>query len=132
MHQSAAVTSTQGRNTLTGTSLQRVLGRHEHGLFAALLPLLPLLRLSARAVALLLSVLLEAALTRLLAPRRVGHGVVVVALDLLAPRGLVRAPPPGLDGFLRRLGRDQAVAPIANQVLPPGLDERLPHSKPVF
>src|SRR5271166_3332173 len=34
--------------------------------------------------------------------------------------------------FTRRLGRDQAIASVANQILPTGLDECLPHSKPVF
>src|SRR5262245_7742710 len=100
----STVQATRG-NTLTGMSLQRVLGRHEHRLFAALLPLLPLLRLSARAVALLLAVLLESALTRLFAPRRVGHGVVVVVVVVALYR-TVCLPPSGLDRFLRRLGRD--------------------------
>jgi hypothetical protein len=71
-----------------------VLSRREHGLLAAYLPLLPLLRLPAWAVALLLSMLLEATFARLLASGRVRHSVVVVALDLFLPGGLVRPPPP--------------------------------------
>src|SRR5438105_2949370 len=37
-----------------------------------------------------------------------------------------------LDRFFRRLGRNQAIAARADEILPHGLDERLPHSKPVF
>jgi hypothetical protein len=59
------------------------------------------------------------ALARLLALGRVGNGMVVVVVGL---GGTVGLPPPGLDGFLRRVGRDQAVAPGADKVLPSGLD----------
>src|SRR5437016_1133159 len=47
----------------------------------------------------------QASLAGLLAPGRVGHRVVVVALG-----GLVRLAAPGLDGLPRRLGWDEAVA----------------------
>jgi hypothetical protein len=40
--------------------------------------------------------------------------------------------PASLDGFLRRLSGDQAIAAVANQVLPPGLNECLPHGKPII
>src|SRR5947209_4614857 len=66
----------------------------------------------------------QATLAGFLALRRVGHRMVVV-------RG-VHPPPPGLDGFFRWLRRDQTIAPVSNQVLPPGLDECLPHGKPVL
>jgi hypothetical protein len=38
-----------------------------------------------------------------------------------------RPPPPRLDGLLRRLGWDQAIAAAADQVLPPGLDQTYRH-----
>jgi hypothetical protein len=43
--------------------------------------------------------------------------VVLVALD----RPL-SVPPPFLQCFLRRLSRDQAIAAVADQILPPDLD----------
>src|SRR5262249_5091362 len=60
----------------------------------------------------------------LLALCRVGDAVVVIRV--------IGPAPARLDGFLRRLRRDQAITTRANKVLPPGLEECLPHSKPVF
>jgi hypothetical protein len=53
--------------------------------------------------------LLETTLVRLLAAGRVGHGVVIVAFHVLTAPRVVGTPPSRLDGFLRRLGRDEAV-----------------------
>src|SRR5262249_7069735 len=52
--------------------------------------------------------------------RRVRHRVVVVAAG-----GFVGPTPSLLDGFFRRVGPNQAVTPVPNQVPPPSLDERL-------
>src|SRR5262249_5279301 len=101
-----------------GTRGRRHPDRDKRGSLAVLLPLLPLVRRPTRAVALLLSVSLEATFARLLAPGRVSHGVVVVALDLLAPRRLIRTSSPGFDRFLWRLGRDETIATSPDQILP--------------
>ena len=51
---------------------------------------------------------------------------------MVAVHLLIRPPSPRLDGFLLRLGRDEAVAARADEILPAGLDECLPRGKPVF
>src|SRR5437868_3265125 len=66
----------------------------------------------------------QAPLPSLLAPGRIGDAVVVVRV--------VRPLPPCPDRLFRRLSRDQAIAARADEVLPPGLEERLPHGKPVL
>src|SRR5690242_12589387 len=71
---------------------------------ALLLALPPVLRFSPRPV----TPVWQAALSRLLALGRVGDGVVVVRL--------VGPPPARLDGFLRRLSRDETVAAVADEV----------------
>jgi hypothetical protein len=53
--------------------------------------------------------------------------MIVVAFD-----HPVRLPAALLKGFLGRLSRDRAIAAGADQILSAGLDERLPHDKPVF
>ena len=53
--------------------------------------------------------------------RRVRHRVVMV----------VRPLPPAFNRSLRRLGRDQSVAP-ADQIAPPRLDQGLPHLEVVL
>src|ERR1700722_16012401 len=57
---------------------------------------------------------------------RVDDGVVVVAFDI--PLGL---PPPLLQRLLRRVGGNQAVAPVPDQVCPLGFKQRFPHGEPV-
>jgi hypothetical protein len=59
----------------------------------------------------------------------VGEAVVMVVVSL---DRLVSPPPTRLDRFLGRLGRYQAVTAVADQILPPGLDECLPHVEPVL
>ena len=66
----------------------------------------------------------HAALTGLLAPRRVGDRVIVVT-------DLVRLRPPGLDGLLG-VRRDQAVALAADKVSSTRLDQGLTHGEPVL
>jgi hypothetical protein len=75
--------------------------------------LLPLLRLPAWAVALLLSVLLEATFAWLLALGRVGDGVVV-AFPLGSPVSPLLA---SLQNLLRRQGGNEAVTAVAGKVL---------------
>src|SRR5262245_9857124 len=68
---------------------------------------------------------LQAALTGDLALGWVGDGVVVVRV--------VRPPAPRLNGLLGRLSRNETVAAVPDQIiLVSGLDERLPHGKPVL
>src|SRR5262249_12902639 len=76
-------------------------------------PVLAVRRLPPRPVALVR----QPSLPRLLAFRRVGNGVVMVRV--------ISPTPARLDRFLRRLCRDQSLAP-ADQVLPLRLDQRLP------
>jgi hypothetical protein len=52
--------------------------------------------------------------------------VAVVALRLIAARGLVGAAASGFDRLLWRLGRDEAIATSPDQVLPPSLDQGFP------
>jgi hypothetical protein len=55
---------------------------------------------------------------------RVGDAMVMVRL--------IGPAPVGRDGLLRRVSGDQAFAARADEVLPPGLDQRCPDNKPVF
>src|SRR5262245_19201102 len=84
------------------------------GASAFLVPFLPLRGFSPRSVAGRLR-WPGPAFAGLLALGRIRDGVVVVA-------GLVRLPSSGFDGFLRRVRRDESVAP-ADQVGPLRLDE---------
>src|SRR5262249_15541942 len=63
-------------------------------------------------------------LAGLLALGRVGDGVVMVRV--IGPSSA------RLEGFLLRVGRDQAIAARADEVLPARLDQGFPHGKPVF
>gem|GEM_PF-4335083 len=58
------------------------------------------------------------ALPGLLALGRIGDGVVVVALD-----GSLGLPPTLLQRLLRRVGRDQTIAPVTDQVGSLGFDQ---------
>src|SRR5260370_38455780 len=81
--------------------------------FALFLPLAPQLRLPPRPVALIG----QAALAGSLALGRIGDRVVMVRV--------ISPAPPRLDGFLRRLSRDQGIAARTDQVLAAGLLPRL-------
>ncbi len=69
----------------------------------------------------------QAALADRLALRRVGDRMIVVTLS-----NLIRPLPSSLNRRLRRLTRDQAVAPVPDEVAPPGLEQRLPHHEVVL
>src|SRR4051794_395661 len=83
--------------------------RARAGAAALLLALLVLAarRLSSRAVARIR----QAAFANRLTLRRVCHGMVMVITGRL-----VRPPPSGLDGLFRRVGRDEAIAAVADEV----------------
>src|SRR5436189_2431199 len=88
--------------------------------FPFALPVPAVRRLPPRPVA----VVRQAPLPRLLALCRVGDAVVMVRV--------IGTTPARLDGFLRRLSRDQAIAARVNKILPPAFDQRLPHGKPAL
>src|SRR2546426_1604901 len=81
------------------------------------LPVLATARPSPRSVALVR----QAPLPRTFALARVSDGVVMVRV--------IGPATARLDGFLRRLGRDETVASVADQVRPAGLDECFPHGQ---
>jgi hypothetical protein len=56
----------------------------------------------------------------------------VVAFRLVAARCSVGLPASRFKRFLRRVGRDQAIAARADEVLPAGLDQGFPHREPVL
>src|SRR5262245_60199509 len=109
------------------------LGRHLNATLRGILlinlspPPVSILFLTSRALpAGTIAMVEQAALAGRFALRRVRHCMVMV------PAGrFIRPPAPRLDGFLRRLGRDQGVAAAADQVLAPGLDQRLAHQEVV-
>src|SRR5262245_62582642 len=69
----------------------------------------------------------QAALARRLALRRVRHRTIRVAPgDVVGPR------PPLLEGLPGPLDRDEAVAAVADEVLPPRLHQRLPNGEVVL
>src|SRR5579859_1183854 len=82
--------------------------RARAGTAALLLALLVLAarRLSSRPVARIRQAAFPDRLTR----RRVCHGMVMVINGRL-----VRSPPSSLDGLLRRVGRDEAIAAVADE-----------------
>ena len=70
-------------------------------------------------------------LAGLLALGRVGDGVAVVVV-VVTLDSLVGPPLTGLNRLLRWVGLGEAIAAVANQVLPPGLDERFPHGESII
>src|SRR5579875_885681 len=69
----------------------------------------------------------QAALADRLTLRRVCHGMVMVVTGRL-----VRPPPSGFDGLFRRMGRDEAIAAVADEVGPSRLDQRFPHREVIL
>src|SRR5271166_4724182 len=69
----------------------------------------------------------QAALADRLALRWVGDGMVMVAFG--CP---IRLSPPRFDRLTRRMSRDQAVAPVSDEVSPPRLEQSLPHDEVVL
>src|SRR5205823_6459179 len=117
----AFLSESSGRGTAypAGSFSTRRLGRRTRVPVLVLrVPVLAACRSSPRGVALVR----QAPLGGLLALGRVGDSVVMVRV--------IGQAPARLDGFLRRMGRNQAIAAQADEVPPPRLHERLAHGEP--
>src|SRR5690242_8946713 len=110
-------TTTPGRPEAFDTGVNRWLWSWAR---TAAVPSGPLVLAAGRAPPRPVAPIRKAALAGRLALRGVGDGMVMVALG-----NLIGVSPPCLDGRLGRLGRDQAVAAVPDQVAPTRLEQGL-------